>query len=88
VQIIADVTGRPLSVVKNHLEAGAVGAALTVAVGLGIHPNMDAVDDLVGIERIVQPDPANQHRYEDLYQIYRDLYTVLVPIHHRLYEVP
>jgi xylulokinase len=88
VQIIADVTGRPLSVVKNHLEAGAVGAALTVAVGLGIHPSMDAVDDLVVIERIVQPDPAHWHRYEDLYQIYRDLYTVLVPIHHRLYEVP
>lgn len=88
VQIIADITGRPLSVVKNHLEAGAVGAALTVAVGLGIHPDMDSVDDLVSIERVVQPDPLNRRRYEHLYQIYRDLYTVLVPIHHRLYEAP
>ena len=88
IQIIADVTGRPLSVVKNHLEAGAVGAALTVAVGLGIHPDMDSVDDLVGIDHVVQPDESHQRRYEDLYRIYRDLYTVLVPIHHRLYEVP
>jgi xylulokinase len=88
VQIIADVTRRPLSVVKNHLEAGAVGAALTVAVGLGLLPNMDAVDNLVGIARIVTPDDSNQRRYDDLYQIYRDLYTLLVPIHHRLYEVP
>lgn len=87
VQIIADVTGRPLRVVENHMEAGAVGAALTVAVGLGIHPDMDAVDDLIGIEKVVHPDLSNQTRYEDLYQIYRDLYTVLVPIHHRLYEV-
>jgi xylulokinase len=88
VQIIADITGRPLSVVKNHLEAGAVGAALTVAVGLGIHPDMDSVDDLVGIDRVIQPNPANRSRYEHLYQIYRDLYTALVPIHHRLYEAP
>jgi xylulokinase len=87
-QIIADISGRPLSVVKNHLEAGAAGAALTVAVGLGIHPNMDAVDDLIEIERIVQPDASHQQRYADLYRIYRDLYTALVPIHHRLYEVP
>jgi xylulokinase len=87
-QIIADVTGRPLSVVKNHLEAGAAGAALTVAVGLGVHPNMDAVDDLIGIERVVQPDGSRRNRYDDLYGIYRELYTVLVPIHHRLYEVP
>jgi xylulokinase len=87
-QIIADVTGRPLSVVKNHLEAGAAGAALTVAVGLGVHPNMDAVDDLIGIERVVQPDGSRRNRYDDLYRIYRELYTVLVPIHHRLYEVP
>lgn len=88
IQIIADVTGRPISVVKNHLEAGAVGAALTVAVGLGIHPNMDAVDDLIEIKQVIQPDDSNRQRYNDLYRIYRDLYTVLVPIHRRLYEVP
>ena len=88
VQTIADVTGRPLSVVKNHMEAGAVGAALTVAVGLGIHPNMDTVDDLIEIEYVVHPDKSHRQRYNDLYRIYRELYTVLVPIHHRLYEVP
>jgi len=87
-QIIADVTGKPLSVVKNHMEAGAAGAALAVAVGLGIHPNMDAVDDLIAIERVVEPSESQWQRYDELYQIYRDLYTVLVPIHHRLYEVP
>ena len=88
VQTIADVTGRPLRVVKNHMEAGAVGAALTVAVGLGIHPNMDAVDDLIEIEYVVHPEKSHRQRYNDLYRIYRELYTVLVPIHQRLYEVP
>lgn len=87
-QIIADVTGRPLSVMQNHLEAGAAGAALTVAVGLGIHPNMDAVDDLIAVDHTVQPVEARWARYDSLYRIYRDLYTVLVPLHRRLYEVP
>jgi len=87
VQIICDITGRPLRVVKNHQEAGAAGAALAVAVGLGIHPNMDVVDDLVEISRVVQPDPTKYSRYADLYHEYRELYSALTPIYRRLYQV-
>jgi xylulokinase len=87
-QIIADVTGRPLNVMQNHLEAGAAGAALTVAVGLGIYPGMDSVDDLIAVEYVVRPEGSRRRRYDELYAIYRDLYAALVPIHRRLYEVP
>jgi xylulokinase len=87
VQIISDVTGKPLHVVNNHLEAGAVGAALTVAVGLGIYRNMDAVDQLIGISREVQPDAARWKRYDAMYQEYRGLYEILVPVHRRLYQI-
>jgi xylulokinase len=87
-QIISDVTRRPLRVVKNHLEAGAAGAALTVAVGLGVYPNMDSVDDLVKIRREVKPDGSNWKRYDALYQEYRGLYQLLEPVHRRLYQIP
>jgi xylulokinase len=87
-QIISDVTGRPVRVVKNHLEAGAAGAALTVAVGLGVYPGMDAVDDLIKIRREVQPDSSNGRRYDALYREYRNLYDLLQPVHRRLYEIP
>jgi xylulokinase len=87
-QIISDVTGRPVSKVKNHLEAGAAGAALTVAVGLGIYPSVDQIDDLIKIDRVVEPDASRQKRYAALYREYRELYNVLVPIHRRLYQVP
>jgi xylulokinase len=86
IQIISDVTGRPLSVVRNHLEAGAAGAALAVGVGLGVHPDMDSVDDLIEISKVVKPDPNNRYRYDDLYHEYRELYTALTPIHRRLYQ--
>ena len=87
-QIISDVTGRPMRVVKNHLEAGAAGAALAVAVGLGIYPGMDAVDELVQIRREVQPDSALWRRYDGLYHVYREIYAALVPIHRNLYSLP
>jgi len=87
IQIISDVTGKPVRVVNNHLEAGAAGAALTVAVGLGMYPNMDAVDELIGISREVQPDPARWKRYHAIYQEYRGLYELLAPVHRRLYQI-
>ncbi|MBC7261512.1 MAG: hypothetical protein H5T63_05820, partial [Chloroflexi bacterium] len=43
-QIIADVTGRRVETVANPQEAGAVGAALTAAVGLGLCFFKDAID--------------------------------------------
>jgi xylulokinase len=88
VQIISDVTGKPLRVVRNHLEAGAAGAALSVAVGLGIYSGMDEVDDLVRIRREVEPQTSNRKRYDALYHEYRELYDMLVPLHHRLHEIP
>jgi xylulokinase len=88
VQIISDVTGRPVRIVKNHLEAGAAGAALAVAVGLGIYPGMDAVDDLVQIRREARPDETVKNRYDGLYHQYRDIYDALVPIYRHLNAVP
>ena len=85
-QIISDVTGRQLNVVKNPLEAGAMGAALTVAVGMAVCPSVEAIDDLIEIGRRVTPEVTNRDRYDDLYQEYRSLYTNLTPIFRGLYE--
>jgi len=87
-QIISDVTDRPLHVVENPLEAGAVGAALCVAVGQGIYSNMDAVDELIEVDRVVEPGGGDQHeRYDDLYHEYRLLYDALAPIYRRLHGI-
>jgi sugar (pentulose or hexulose) kinase len=86
-QIISDVTGRALHIVEHPLEAGAMGAALSVAVGMGIYPNMEAIDDLIGISRVVEPNPAHAQRYEGLYREYRAVYDALAPIYRRLHEV-
>jgi xylulokinase len=80
-QIIADVTGRELNVVEHPLEAGAIGAALAVAVGLGVYPNMDAVDDLIKVKRVVEPQPVNRAVYDAMYETFRQYYAALAPIY-------
>jgi len=88
-RIISDITGRELRVAERPLEAGAIGAALTTAVGLGFYPNMEAVDELVKISRVVEPqDGKRQARYQALYEEYRAIYEALTPIHRRLHATP
>jgi len=87
-QIISDVTGRELRVVEHPLEAGAMGAALTVAVGLGVYPSVEAIDDVIAIHHTVQPQDRLQERYSQLYAEYRAVYEALSPVFRRLYEVP
>jgi xylulokinase len=83
-QIISDICGRELQVVEHPLEAGAIGAALTVAVGLGVYPSMEAVDGLISVGRTVRPiEGRRQARYQVQYHEYRALYDALSPIYRR-----
>ena len=59
-----------------------------MAVGLGIYPDMDSVDDLIKIRREVVPNSTLWQRYDSLYHEYRDIYEALVPIHKGLYQTP
>ncbi len=66
-QIISDVTARTLNIVEHPQEAGAMGAALAVAVGMGVYPNMEAVDEVIKISRSVDPlSPATGALYRSL----------------------
>lgn len=87
-QITSDIIQRPLKIVEHPLEAGAMGAALTVAVGLGVYRDMDEIDHLIGIDRVVEPDLAYRSRYDQLYGEYRYVYEVLAPVYRRLHGVP
>ena len=64
-----------------------MAAALTVAVGMGIYDSADEMDDLIGIGKVVEPDERIRPRYEELYGVYREIYSALVPIHRRLSKI-
>jgi sugar (pentulose or hexulose) kinase len=87
-QIVSGVIGRDLLVEANPLEAGDVGAALTVAAGMGVDPDIGSLAALVGIERVVEPRVERAGRYDARYAEYLGLYRALAPINRRQHDVP
>jgi xylulokinase len=86
-QIIADVTGRRVETVVNPQEAGAVGAALTAAVGLGLYPDFEALKQVIRIDQQFEPQSANADVYAVLYRAYRRLYGRLRHLYQDVNEV-
>jgi xylulokinase len=85
-QIIADVTGRRVEAVAHPQEAGAVGIALTAAIGLGLYPNVEALKSIVRVEREFEPQRCNAECYESLYRAYRRLYGCLRGLYREVNE--
>ena len=73
-QILADVTGRTVQTVASPQNAGSVGAAAVMAVGLGLAADLDAVGTLIPPERTFVPDPAVKAAYDKNYAVFRKLY--------------
>ncbi len=86
-QLKADVTGLVVAVPRVP-ETALLGAAISAATGIGAHPDVTtATRRMVAIERRLQPDPAAQAIYDEVYAIYVDLYPALAPAFHRLAAV-
>jgi len=85
-QIIADVTGRRVESVAHPQEAGAVGIALTAAVGLGLYSDFGALRKIVRVEREFEPQACNAECYESLYRAYRQLYGHLRGLYREVNE--
>jgi xylulokinase len=86
-QIMADVTGRRVETVANPQEAGAVGAALTAAIGLGLYPDFEALKQVVRVEREFEPRASNAEIYDVLFRTYRRLYRSLRHLYREVNQV-
>lgn len=85
-QILADVTGRTIEVVKSPQNVGSVGAAAVAAVGLGVIGDLDQVRDLIPVERRFEPDPEKTAVYDRYYRIFRTLYRSNKKNYRRLFH--
>jgi L-ribulokinase len=70
-QIYADVTRRPLSVIGSDL-GGALGSAIHAAVAAGAYPDVPAAAEAMGrvSQAVYRPDPARADVYDELYAEY------------------
>jgi xylulokinase len=88
IQIISDVTGRCLRMAAHPQEAGAMGAALTVAVGMGVYRSMESVDTMIPFSHVVEPREKAMERYDAMFGEYRALYEATGPVFRRLHDMP
>ena len=87
-QITADIFGLPVS--KPHVyEASGLGAAMDVAVGLGLQPDFEtAVVEMTHLGETFEPDPERHRLYTALYdRVYKKMYKRLKPLYHEIGEI-
>jgi sugar (pentulose or hexulose) kinase len=76
-QTLADVLGCKM-IVPRGSQFGALGAAITGAVGIGLFQNLtEGVDKCLQIEHTFEPIAQHQRRYDDLYRLYAHLIELL-----------
>jgi xylulokinase len=82
----ADVTGLPIDVPEVE-EATPLGAAILAGIGVGLYRNeQDAFERVYKPGKTYQPDSSLASKYAEWYQIYKQLYPVLKPVSHQLYD--
>ncbi len=85
--IQADIYQVPLYQVRID-EGPAFGAALLAAVGQGVFANVEqACQKAVRVLDKVSPDQKKSARYNEIYQIYKDLYPALKPFYKRIADI-
>lgn len=87
-QITADVFGRAAE--RPHVtEAGGLGAAINVAVGMGLHPGYEtAVAKMTRVDARFEPDLASHRLYRRIHDdVYRPMYGRLAPLYRAIREI-
>ena len=75
-QIIADVTGFPVKIIKNDVEAP-LGDAVLAGLGTGVFNSPEVLLDWIEFEETFIPDKENKDVYDKLFEQYKELYPKL-----------
>ncbi len=75
--ILADIFGEEISLL-NIEEGPAFGAALIAGVGVGVYQSFtEAAGDFIKVRNTVTPDYEAHKKYNDFYELYRNIYPSL-----------
>lgn len=74
-QIMADVTGRQIETIENPQNAGALGAAVVIAVGLGLFTSFEKAKAMIPVKHAYLPRGAYRDVYDRGFSIFKGLYA-------------
>ena len=83
-QILADVLGKRIETVDSPQNAGSVGAASVMAVGLGLFENLQKTKKSVPPAAEYSPRRENTAVYDEVFEIFKELYKANKKNFHRL----
>lgn len=85
-QILADVLDKTVETVDEPQNAGSVGAAAIMAVGLGLFDGLAEVRERIPASASYTPRRKHTEQYQALFEIFQDLYKNNKKSFHRLRE--
>jgi xylulokinase len=86
-QIKADATGCQV-VVPEFTDAPTLGAAAIAGVGAGVFSSFpEGAKQMTRVRKIIEPNRERHGRYQNLFEIYQDVYMQLRPLFGRLADV-
>ncbi len=87
-QLTADIFGIPAERPHTY-ETSGLGAAIDVAVGLGIYPDFDvAVEKMTRVGDVFIPNPETAQKYDRLYkEVYLNMYKQLQPLYRSIRDI-
>ena len=87
-QLTADIFGMPAERPHTY-ETSGLGAAIDVAVGLGIYKSIDeGIDNMTRVGKVFEPNPESVKIYDRLYRdVYLKMYKQLQPLYKNIREI-
>ncbi|MDP3011722.1 MAG: FGGY-family carbohydrate kinase [Candidatus Hydromicrobium sp.] len=79
-QIMADIYEKTILVPQFLEEATSLGAAVAGGIGIGFFKNFDVVNNFIKIVDKINPIPENSKKYREIFPIFKECYSVMVPI--------
>lgn len=73
-QILSNVLNRKIETVENPQNAGAVGAAAIMAVGLNLVESIGQIQSVIPVSGRYEPDPGSVIVYNELFPVFQQLY--------------
>lgn len=86
-QMQADIFNTPIVTLATEQGPG-MGAAMIAAVGTGWFDNFEECTQVfVNYQEEIKPNPLNVQKYEEVYQVYKEVYPTIKDLSHRLVEL-
>ena len=83
-QLKADMLGVPVATLQTS-EGGSLGTAMLAGVATGVYSSLEeAVNTIIREQDHYEPRPEMVERYDERFELYRQLYPALREINHRL----